>query len=137
MANLGYSEGLQSLMDDMNWLICVKANHKLRFRDPRGYDDMSSWIDTGARTLNNKESSKRAADFVRKTCMALAQELPRCAALPVHAALQEKVDEMCQGILRLARIYDDDPKKEIWGKSMRDSIRLLRPGELPSAPEDI
>jgi hypothetical protein len=138
MANqLGYSESVQALMDSMNRLACVKAGHKIRYGPPLTYDDTSCAFDVWSRRVwTRNESVKRTAMDVRSTCITLIQELPRCSGTPVHALLQDKMDAMFTGVMNLVLLYESDAEKEyVWAKHMRDSLRMLRPGELPSAPE--
>lgn len=137
MANAGYSEAVQALMDSMNRFACVKPGQKFRYGPPFAYDSVSNNFDVWARALNvfRKDSVERTAHDLRDVCVTYLQELPRCAGQPVYAALQNKMDEVVIGAMNLVRVYENEAGKAFWSKHMRDSLTMVRPGELAPAPE--
>jgi hypothetical protein len=137
MANAGYSEAVQALMDSMNRFACVKPGQKFRYGPPFAYDDLDAGVDVWARRLNffRKDSAERTARDLREVCVSYLQELPRCAGQPVYAALQNKMDEVVVGAMNLVRVYEKEAGKAFWSKHMRDSLGMVRPGELPAPGE--
>lgn len=133
MANAGYSEAVQALMDSMNRFACVKPGQKFRYGPPFGYDDVHSSLHVWARAVNvfRNDSAERTARDLRDVCVSYLQELPRCAGQPVYSALQNKMDEVVIGAMNLVRLYENLPRAMCWSKHMRDSLGMVRPGELP------